>query len=668
MAFPTSHSQSEEHSRSSLPHTGPETKVREALSLRVLVLAVLLAPATAWWTIDQSVDAIFSLMVPPVVMTMLVALVSMALRRAAPRFAFTERELITFYAMHTVLGAVCAEWLLVIQPYIYSFAMFRDGDTRVDRYITPYAHPLFFMRPELSPQLEDFRSGGKNFAYFLTKLPLWFPFITSWTVLVSLVGGAMLCINSLMREQWNQREKLAFPIIQVPMEIVRMGGGTSKMIQSPFFRFSFLAMAAIDLLNGFHFFYPNLPFVNLRFIGDLHQYTTSPPLNSIGWTPIGIFPFMAVIGFFMPTDLLFSCLFFFFFRKFTQIFTYAIGYTDSAGTFGGGGLVPGPPYFSEQSWGAFLGLFFSAAIVARPYLKEVWRGILKNERPPDQISLRGAFLGLIFCVLGLCGIGFVIGIPLWMMTFSVVLFLLFSIALTRLRAQLGAPSHEMAFMGPNQVLVDLAGTGNLSTAGISRMVTTLLFFNRIHRTHPMPHQLEAMKMGEGAKINGKTLFFAILLAMVLGSILGHCLYIYRGYHFAAPRSWGESTGTVEGLLEKYRPPNLVAILFLILGFGMVVGLDFVRFRFPGFPLHPAGYALAMNFGLDYFWFGLMIVWLIKLFVERYYGLKGHGRLHEIACGIIFAEFLCEGGFSLYSMVTHTASYSISINGRLGWDQ
>ncbi len=90
---------------------------------------------------------------------------------------------------------------------------------------------------------------------------------------------------------------------------------------------------------------------------------------------------------------------------------------------------------------------------------------------------------------------------------------------------------------------------------------------------------------------------------------------------------------------------------------------------PGFPLHPVGYALAMNFGLDYFWFGLLIVYLIKLFVERYYGLKGHDRLHQIAIGIILAEFCAEAIWATYSM-THAnqATYSVSINGRLSWQQ
>ena len=76
----------------------------------------------------------------------------------------------------------------------------------------------------------------------------------------------------------------------------------------------------------------------------------------------------------------------------------------------------------------------------------------------------------------------------------------------------------------------------------------------------------------------------------------------------------------------------------------------------------------MNFGLDYFWFGLIIVWIVKLFVERYYGLRGHSKLHQLALGIITAEFCAEAIWATYSMVTHTATYSISINGRLGWNQ
>ncbi|CCW33987.1 hypothetical protein CTKA_01009 [Chthonomonas calidirosea] len=640
------------------------------ISLRVTLLALLLAPLTAYWTADQVVDVIFSLMIPPVIMTFVVAIINLGVRKISRRWALTEGELIIFYGMHTVLGAICAEWMNIVNPHIATYALYASSNSDYRNKILPYITTWLFVPYQDADKFKDYRDGGHGFHYFLTHLHLWWSYVLGWTLIVGLVGFAMLCINSLMRDEWTNREKLAFPIIQLPLAVVQMGAGRLPLWKNRYFTGAFLIMFAIDIINGFHQFYPNLPLINVRFIGDLQQLFPNPPFNAIGWTPIGIFPYMAVIGFFMPTDLLFSCIFFFFFRKALQVFTYAIGYTQSAGVFGGGGLVPSPPYFSEQSWGAFIGLFVMAIWVARGYLREVWQQILHGHPPGDRgVPHRVAFAGLVLSVVALCVIGVDIGIPLWMTFVTIVLFLIFSVALTRMRAQVGPPSHEMAFMGPNQMIVDFAGTQNLPEAGVSRMVNTFFFLNRIHRTHPMPHQLEAMKMGERARINQRALFIAILLAMVVGSILGHLIYIYRGYVWGAGDVGGDVSGTVSSFTTKHQPPNIVAILFVLIGFCVVLLLDFIRFQVPGFPFHPVGYALAMNFGLDYFWFGLLIVYLIKLFVEKYYGLKGHDKLHQVALGIILAEFCAETIWAVYSMThNHFATYSVSINGRLGWNQ
>lgn len=323
----------------------------EWIRFRAVLWALLFSPITAFWAVDQGVDVIFSLMVPPVMMTLLMAGINLLLRKFAPRLSLSMGDLIIFYGMHTVLCAICAEWMSVINPYIHSYALYRSGDTRFDKYINPYISDWFFIPVRLADQFEDYRNGGFGGSYFLTKLPLWWRYIGAWTLLVSLVCLAMLCINSLFRDEWANREKLAFPIIQVPMEIAKIGVGQSKIWKKPTFYIPFITMFVIDNINGLHFVYPSVPLINVRFISDLALLFPNPPLNAVGWTPIGVFPYMAVIGFFMPTDLLFSCIFFFFFRKGMQVFTFSMGYVDSAGTFGGGGLVPSPPYFSEQSWG-----------------------------------------------------------------------------------------------------------------------------------------------------------------------------------------------------------------------------------------------------------------------------------------------------------------------------
>ncbi|MDE2125737.1 MAG: hypothetical protein KGJ62_04030 [Armatimonadetes bacterium] len=634
-----------------------------------MALAFLLAPLTAYWTADQGMDVIFSLMVPPLAMTLVIACINLVVRRLAPKAALREGELIIFYAMHTVVCTMCAEWMSVVNPAIQSFALQHKQNTAFDTYINPYTSKWFFIPVKDAKLYKDYGYGGYNFAWFWAHLHLWWRYILSWTTLIVCICGGMLCINSLMRDEWTNREKLSFPIIQVPMAVIAVGAGRSNVWRSKYCYVAFFAMFAIDMLNGFHFMFPSVPQINVRFIGDLSQFLPNPPFSAIGWTPIGIFPYMAAIGFFMPTDLLFSCIFFFFFRKAMQVFTYAIGYTDSAGVFGGGSLVPGPPYFSEQSWGAFLALFVGAIWVARSYLKDVWRQIWTGrDENGTGVPHRIAFIGLILSLGAIAWISSKIGIPLWMVAFEVFLFLMFSVALTRLRAQIGAPSHEMAFMGPNQMLVDFVGSSSLPVAGLSRTVTTFYVFNRIHRTHPMPSQLESMKMGETAQFNQRAIFVAVLLATVVGCLLGHLVYIYRGYHFGAQQAGGGRADIVSQITNQHKGPNVVAIVFVVVGFAIVALLDLIRFQFPGFPLHPVGYALAMNFGLDYFWFGLVIVLIVKVFVERIYGLKGHDKLHQVAIGIIVAEFAAETIWSLYAITHHQATYSISINGRLSWDQ
>src|SRR5437870_3924773 len=425
--------------------------------------------------------------------------------------------------------------------------------------------------------------------------------------------------------------------------------------------------AAIDVLHGLNFLYPWIPRLNVRFLGDLSLIAPDPPFNAIGWTPIGLFPFITALAVFLPMDLLFSTIFFFFVRKAQQVLAASYGYPG--GVFGGGWLVPAPPYFTEQSWGAFLGLCFSALWIARSYLREVGREIWTGRRRERRtVPHRGSFLGLVVCLLGLGAFGAATGLASWLVVAYMAIFLAFSVAVTRLRAQLGPPTHEMAFMGPNQLIVDFNGTQGLAPATIARLATQFHFLNRIHRTHPMPHMLEAMKMGERSSMSQRWLFAALLLAIVAGSIAGHLVRIYDGYRYGAPSAGGDTASVVTNLVNNPRTPNTVAMAFVFIGMGVVFLLDFMRFWLPWFPLHPAGYALAMNFGVDYYWFGLLVAFVVKGAVQRYSGLRGYRKLHAVALGVILGEFTVETVWALMALIGRFATYSISINGRLGWNQ
>ena len=647
------------------PSLSPEESTVAGLPFRgarAILVAVLLTPLCTYFAGEAQQDVILSLMVPPVSCLILLLLLNPLWRLLHRRLALTSGELIIIYGMLQTATAIAAEWLWVINPLIGSYAAFQERASRFTELMLPYVpDQLHIKDPAL---LGDYITGGVPLRDIPAHLSIWWGPVFWWTLVVGVVLFAMLCINGLMRQEWTDREKLSFPIIQLPLA---MAAGGPTFWRSRYMWGAAISIGLIDVWNGFAFLYPTLPLVRVRFLGDLNNTFPDYPFNAIGWTPIGIFPFIVGLGLFLPTDLLFSVIFFFFLRKTQQIVAASMGYPQ--GVFGGGGLVPSPPYFSEQSWGAFLGLFVSAMWVARPYLREVWHDILAGTRCPDGgVSRRWLFIMMIASILGMGWLGVHLGLPFFFVVLYVSLFLAFSVALTRMRAQLGPPTHEMAFMGPNQLLVDFHGTQGVPAPLIARTVSMFHFMNRIHRTHPMPAQLELMKMGERTQMPQKTIFFSVILAVIAGCIFGHLSRTTQAYIWGAPFRGTDVANVVNELVTRPRNPNTAGMIAVGLGFAVVMGLDFIRFRAPWFPFHPMGYALAMNFGVDYYWFGLILALTVKLFVQKYIGLKGYAKLHHAALGLILGEFAVETVWMTWAVVNRYATYTISINGRLGWQQ
>jgi len=644
--------------------SGYPTDLRPRGPWRALLIALLLLPFTAYWSVDVISDIIFSLLVPPVCALMALAAANVLVRRWAPRVAMSGQELAVVYVFLSVATAMCAEWTYVNAMYIPTYALFADRNAWEKEHVLPHLPSWFYLTD--AAELEDYRRGGYGIAHFLLRLGVWARPIAAWTALFGLMCGAMLCVNALMREQWTRREKLAFPIIQVPMLLTQP---TSPAWRSGFLWGGFGLIFAIDMLNGFAILYPSLPTVNVRFLAgrlvDVIPAMNRPPWVSLGWTSVGLFPYMAGIGLFMPTDLLFSCVFFFFARKALQMGMEMYGYEQ--GVFGGGWLVPAAPYFSEQTWGAVFALFVGAAISSRSYLRELWGHIARNTGfEPNEVRPRWSLVGLAACLAGLGVIGSLVGLGPGLVIGYVAVFLVFSIVLTRMRAQVGPPIHEMAFLGPHQVLLGIAGFKVLPEAATVKLYHLFFIANRIHRSHPMPYQLEAFKVGQSTGLSARAVFWTVVAAFVLGTAAGVGAYALRGYVYGAQPGWGEPGTAVRTISEQPQAGGPAAPLAMATGFGIVLLLDAIRFQAPGFLLHPVGYALSLNYGIDYCWFGLMIVLVVKVAVQRYYGLKGYERLRLVAIGVILGEFGAEMIWATYSMLTQSIAYSVSFYTRAGW--
>ena len=641
------------------PAASPEepSKALQPVRFRAILFGCLLCVPVCYASPNQPYSVIFSLMVPPVSALFFMIALNFVLRKISRRIAFNQTDLLLVFAITAVAGACSAEWVSITNMAIWSYPL-RQTDGTVRDIMTKHIPDWLVIKDE--KLVGDFRGGGQGMMYSLGKIPMFLPKWLAWGSLFVSICFATLCINSLMRGAWCERERLAFPLIQLPVALAE-NGGHGPIWRNRYMWIAFGIMFAIDMLNGINYLYPNVPSIPMKTIFDIRAVFKEPPLSNIGDFRISIYPYMAVIGLFIPSDLLLSFVVFFLLRKASHVALASYGIPQD--TFSGTGLQPGPPFFDEQTWGAVFAMFMGAIWVSKNYLKEVWLDIRRGVRPDDGgVTHRWAFIGLILSFTVCVAFGLIGGIPLWYMVPYVAAFLVFSIVLTRIRAQLGPPTHEFAFFGPTALMNRFVGTRWITDSQAAYIGQAFMYMNRLFRTHPMPFQLEAMKMGQLNGTRQKSIFLAVALAVALGFFLGSFFQTAHDYRTGGV-GWSGVEQYVQNMIKDRHGPDTIGIVMTIFGFSMVMLLDAIRFRFPAFPLHPAGYVLSMNYGVDYYWFGLLVVLLVKNFVQRYYGLRGYDKLRAVGLGILIAEYLAETIWMTMALATQQSTYTISINDR-----
>jgi hypothetical protein len=398
-----------------------------------------------------------------------------------------------------------------------------------------------------------------------------------------------------------------------------------------------------------------LPLINVK-VKNISYLFTGAPWNAIGWTPVSYYPFVVALSFFLPQDVSFSCWFFYLFRKLMQVFAVATGW----------GRLPGAPFLLEQAWGAWMAFAGLAAYSGRRHLRAVWRtvwglpGGVDDSREP--MRYRSAFAGL---TLGLAYLT-----AFWMQAggFGPVILLYFVLyyglfsAVTKMRAEIGPPTHELGSMATTRMVVEVFGSKNLGP-GTLVSFAMLWFNNRMVRSHQMPVQLEGFKMAERAGIDYRRLGIAMMAAILMGLLSGYWALLSDAYGSKGARGTGFAMETYRQLqtwLSIPEGPKGLPIGFMAGGAAFALLLGAARMRIAGWPFHPAGYALGMVFGLDYVWLPILIAWLLKVLVLRYGGLRTHANLIPFMCGLILGEFVVGSFWSSLSVILERPMYTFWI--------
>lgn len=634
----------------------PAPKAAPAL-WRGLLLGVALVPVTcfvvAWAEIVLKTLQIGYLQMPPAVIGILLLLTALnaVLRKFGERAALTAQDLMVTYSMMVLAAMVSSRGLMQkLVPLLVSANYFAtDGNAWATKYF-PFLKPWMVPFDPRNPAKQDVAVRFFERLRAGETLPwnVWIVPMAAWSLLALLVFGAFLCLASLLRKQWVDNEKLAFPLVQLPLEMVGAGEPNAEkpMFRNPLTWAGFLLPFSVFLVKGLHTWYPAIPDITLEW--NLGDYLTQPPTNGIFYTPIK-FSF-ALVGFMflLPADLLFSLWFFFVLSRGQDVAARAFN-MDTPGM----PMYPTPLFRGYQAMGAYLVLAVYLFLLARPHLLRVWRIVWGEERETaddrnELLPYRAAFVGFWACTLGagafLVAIGMSPGIAALQLG---GLLLVIAFVMARSTAEAGMLMTESSFR-PVDFLRLFVPLHTLGGANLTAMAMTDSLLLRDQRGLLLGGFMDGLRIADGVTVPRRKFFGVFVLGAVLSVIVAGAIQIWLPYSKGGITLYGyvyqfnNKVGFED--YDKYfaagnaLPVGWQGFTFLAVGVAVTLGLVWGRANIAGFPLHPLGYALCSSWTMIVFWFAALVAWGIKTLILRYGGMKLYRTARPLFLGMILGEF------------------------------
>jgi hypothetical protein len=617
------------------------------------LLSILLAPLQTYWLIHLEVvrgngfSSTISLFFNVILTIVLLLAINVPLRRLLPAHAFTRAELMTVYIMLSLVTCLCSidmmEPLVCLMPYA---AWHATAENRWDE--------LFFRHLPQQWIVSDMRvvrafyQGGTTL-YRPEFLLAWLKPAAVWVLFFGALTTVMLCLNVIVRCRWMDNERLAYPIAVLPYELTDPAGA---LFRHRMLWLGFAVAGLYDMANGLHSLWPIIPAINLQNF-NLAPYLQSPPWSAIGWTPLTLFPFAVGLGYLMPVELLVSFWVFFVVWKLEKVTVAAFGLPMGLHQW---------PFLDEQAFGCYAAIVLYAIWAMRAHLAGVWRAAIRGHHPAepgDPWSYRAAGVGLLLGLSILLVIVVQAGLPVWAAFAFFAIYYLIALAVTRMRAQFGPPIHDLHFVGPDQMLTSVLGTRAFPPRALTAL-TYLYSFNRAYRSHPMPHQMETLKMCRRAALDPRGIALAMVVAVVWGAVAHFWSYLHIAYSLGANykmTGWAtygygyEAFARLQNWVSAPTGPRPQIIGAVAVGLLSTLGLMLLQSRYVWLPLHPLGYAISNGWSAHWTYSSLFVAWALKAILSRYWGHKAYLAAMPFFLGLILGEFVIGGLWTLVGMLT-----------------
>ena len=605
-------------------HTPPgKSTIASLITLRSLATGLFLAIILNIWVtygtyiLHTSRMSVSHLPISALALFLLVVFVYNPVARSLyTRAAFTGRELVLIFC------------ILLISSLI-------PGKAFVSYFLTIVSTPFYFAQPEnqwaelFFPYLPEWLvASNQNNAmgWFYEGLPPggtvpWSPWIIpvawwmSFFIAIFVVGA---CIAAIFRKQWVEYERLTFPLVQVPLELIaadQSPGRWPKLIYDRLFQVGFGLALAIAIWNIFSFalIVPQLP-VGTFFETPLQL---SPLFPSI---PLRISPYMLCFGYFINVDILLS-IWVFFMLGILEIGALSyIGLNTEGSNPGGTGGV------NAQFFGGFLVYVGYALWTARRHLLAVVGKAVRRDSSLDDskelVSYRMAGAGVLAGTVFICAWLYQSGISLPVIAvFLAFLFVLY-FGTTKVIAETGVVFLDLP-VNAHQITVLSLGSGNVSPRSLTSLGLASAYA-RNWRGLGMGSVVLADRLTDGFWPRKKGLLFVLTVTFLVSTVTAVAYSIDWGYSAGAYNFGG---GAFSNLNVHYyeeivtwmkNPLSLGQNEPWFMAAGAVIFLVLLKLRhwLVWWPLAPVGFAICFASNIRDSILSVFLAWLVKFILLK----------------------------------------------------
>jgi hypothetical protein len=476
-----------------------------------------------------------------------------------------------------------------------------------------------------------------------------------WAALLSCLYGAVVCLSLIVRRQWAENERLAFPLATVYLSLIEPpepGRALNRTFRSPAFWTAFAAVFALHGMNAVHEYAPQLvPQIPLKF--DNNGFFADPPLNRADWGFKSSAVFFSVVGlaYFLQGGVAFSLWFFFVLNQLVRV----LSPTD---------ITDGMK--NDQAFGAIVVYAVATVWIGRQHwavvIRQMFRGHREGEPVGGYLPFRALGWLLVACVGGVYAWLLAAGMSVLGGAAAVVMLLTLLMTISRVVAETGLMFVQLPQVMPRPwaYAAMLPTPAYDSPRSSLLMAWTNYLFAHDLRESAGGYALTATRVADQAAYDGRPhwkrgwAFVACLaLALVVGYVASGAGMLWVEYNHAVtldntggiPNAYGnisvpiETLNAARAVMPPQRGPSEVhnPVWQLLIGSGLMAALATLRLAVNWWPLHPVGYLLVYTYPMQNIWFSLFLGWLAKVLVVKYGGSRLLQAGRPFFIGLILGE-------------------------------